>query len=154
MRVPRNAVFGFALAALIFMPVTNTAIAQSVHIQPGKRGAGQDARLELDGQTELGLLDCKRTKYAFQFALSFLPPELGQEHELGEPRRLFVCLNEICEEREWSFDSTEFGEGFLTSFSISRRFKNIRSLRIMFSKEHHKYKFIGDVNRILQQICK
>jgi hypothetical protein len=149
------------------LPVACTIAAHRIGrgIRKGEGGAGLDACLELDNSNRLSLCmqNCKkhRGKLSVQFSLhpstdEKVAPELEKLRNSEYPAKinLYVCLNDICEEREWQFLESGFGDAFFSEMLIDQRRERISSVRVIIPNERMKYEYQGDVDGILRRICR
>jgi hypothetical protein len=162
-----------AAIALVTVPAfadsPEIANAATVYLQKGEGGAGLDAWLEMDEANQLTLfMGCQsssdRRRMTIQLGLypgknasselRKLWPEDVSEAANGQKLNLFVCLNSICEEREWEFLASGFGDTFFTTFVLNRTHSPIRVVRVILPKEPMRYEYRGDLEDILLKICR
>lgn len=152
------------LGILAAVLCTGLAAAGNVFVGKGEGGAGLDAWFELGDTNELtlGMIGCRSRggRLSLQLGLQVnarnasgtLPAELRNpkdEAKLG----LIVCINNICEERNFQFLESGTGDAFFTMISIEQRREAIRLLRIMIPNERTKYEYRGEVESVLRRIC-
>jgi len=135
----------------------------NVYIQKGEGGASLDAWLEMDesNQLSLAIMDCVRKGKGLsaQLALRVVQEKPVAEleklrGETNDTMELFLCLNAVCEKREWKFLESGFGAMFSTDLFISRRHESVRSIRVIIPQERVKYEYRGDVDGILKKVCR
>jgi hypothetical protein len=142
--------------------LSNAILAANVYIQKGE-GIGLDAWLELDesNQLSLAVMDCvkKNGKYTTQLGLYVRQEKpLAELEELvgkyDQKMDLVLCINRICEEREWKFLESGFGNMFFTEFPISQRHEPIHAIRVVIPNESMKYEYRGNIDKILKRVCR
>jgi hypothetical protein len=75
--------------------------------------------------------------------------------EDNEKRALYLCINNICAERQWEFAGSGFGPVWYTSnISVDQKRDEIRSIRVIIPNEQTNYEYQGDVDGILKRICR
>lgn len=151
------------MLAMLLASATNVAIAKDVYINPGEGGAGLDACMEMGRPNELNLClrACGIKSRSFDLMLSLHPGEKAPS-ELStlstskdqEQKAIYVCLGDICEERTWIFTESAFGDAFFTKMKWERNLQGVRSLRVVLSDDKNRYEYTGDLQKILNKICR
>lgn|SRR5579885_188164 len=152
-------VFSLLAFASTFRPASGA----NVYLQKGEGGAGQDAWIEMDNSSQLSLavMNCVKSGRVFNFQLAL---RVIQERPVAELQKLvgkndndkielFLCINTICEEREWEFLESGFGDMFFTRFSVGRS-EPINTIRVIIPNESMRYEYRGDIGGILKKICR
>ena len=137
----------------------------NVSIQKGEGSAGLDAYFPLDKSDELSLsiTGCKKKGEKLAFGVGLFVGEKKRisreleklrDRELNARTNLFLCINELCEERTWEFLASGFGDAFFADLSIDRKHDQIRVVRVVIPNERKKYEYRGDVDSVLKKICR
>jgi hypothetical protein len=153
----------FLSGSLIFE--SESIFAANFYIQNGEGRAGLDAWLELDesNQLRLAMMGCRKSRKRFNLQLglyvsdsSNVPSELEKLRNTQKNTKLdlLLCINRICEERQWELRASGFGDAFFTNLSIDQNRGPIRAIRVIIPNESRKYEYRDDVEDILQRICK
>ena len=157
-----------ALAFLLFTLIfgSEPTIAANVYITKGEGGAGLDAYFELDNSNQFGLSmrSCKRrtNKLTFSIDLHFknenkVSDELEKmwKSEDNAKRDFYLCIDEICEERQWEFAESGFGPVWYTdNIAIDQKRKSISSVRVLIPNDKTNYEYQGDIDSVLKRICR
>lgn len=152
----------FSLAALGGLGFERS-FAANVYLHKGEGGAGLDAELQLGeaDQFNLALIGCRNVGASQQVQIGLyvgadrLPPELERiGNRKDEELSLYLCTNEICEERTWKLLESGTGDTYFTSVAFPKKRPAIKSIRVVLSKEARKYEYRGDIDGILKRICR
>jgi len=137
----------------------------NVYIEKGEGGRYLRALIDLgsSNQISLGVESCIRRRAAFDLLLGLyvdsdkkIASELeGLRDQQEEAKKnLYVCFNDICEQGEWTYLPTGFGDAFSAKVSIAKRSDPIRIIRVIIPNESIKYEYRGDIDLILKRICR
>lgn len=152
-------IFGLMAGQLLGVGISSAA---NVYIQKGEGGVGLDAALELS-ETEkfsLALIGCRNVGKSQRVQLGLYvgagnpPPEFQSiiEHK-EESLSLYLCTNEVCEERVWKFFESSTGDTYFTTIDIPKS-EAIKSIRIILPKETKKYEYRGNLAGVFKKICR
>jgi hypothetical protein len=139
------------------------SFAANVYLQKGEGGAGLDALLELGepDQFNLALIGCRNVGTSQRVQLGLypggdkLPSELERiGNHKDEELSLYLCTNEICEERTWKLLESGTGDTYFTTVAFPKRRQAIKSIRVILPGEARKYEYRGDIDGILKRICR
>lgn len=141
------------------------SLGTNVFLQKGEGGVGLDALLELSDQFNLAMIGCRNVGAVQRVQLGLyvrgdkLPPELqGLEHKTDNKEddelALYLCTNEICEERRWKFFESGTGDTYFATVAFPKKRQNIKSIRVVLPNETRKYEYRGDIDGILKKICR
>lgn len=147
------------LSELLLRPATS--FAGNVLFYKGEGGLGFDAQLKLDEQLALNLIGCRNfgKSRQVQFGLYVkgerLSPELRSIADAKDQKlNLHLCANETCEERSWELLESGTGDTYFTKVVLPRYGQHIESFRIVLPKETRKYEYRGNIEGVLQRICR
>ncbi|MDI1265724.1 MAG: hypothetical protein PS018_20955 [bacterium] len=153
------------MIAFLVLQAAEPAPAGDVFIRKGEGGAGLDAWVELGDsrQLTLGLVGCriKRNTRDLQLILSVsnateVSPDLKKLVSVvdGATQELDVCVNGICEGREFRTAESPWGDVLVRNVTIDRKQKEMRAIRIVVPGETTRYEYRGDLDQVLTRICR
>lgn len=138
------------------------SLAANVFLQKGEGGVGLDALLELSDQFNLAMIGCRNVGAVQRVQLGLyvrgdkLPPELQkiEDRKEDDELALYLCTNEVCEERRWKFFESSTGDTYFATVAFPKNRQKIKSIRVVLPNETRKYEYRGDIDGILKRICR
>lgn len=153
------------IMALGIAILSENARAASAHFTEAEGGIGLQAWLEVDNRygVYVNLNACEADGKMGWICVGFgiqqkrnikLPRELDKLAfaEEGAKINVGICVNEMCEVREWEFGPTGYGDMFTTKIAIEDLPRPIRLISIVL-ESGKRFEYRGDVDHIVNRIC-